>query len=451
MTVLLIIAALVFFGGVLATTLPYWYELPNSPCEDIPAAPYGAKSVLKLWANGSWTAILLLLAHGLDPLMRYLEKREKDTEPDTLPPVLLVHGLYHNPTGWVYLRRHLRRAGFRKIHTMGYSSWRTDLEAVTSRLNCAINTMENRYPGQKPILVGHSLGGLMIRKWLADADNQKRALGALTLGAPHRGSKMAALALGSLGKSLLPSNPFFNELARTENPAAIPCVSMVSEADTMVLPLGNLVPETKGWAMRVTPYATHAGTMTRAAVLRMATWELHRMARETRNESGTAEEAVFAEPAPVQAEPARTQAEPTPVETVQVLAVPVEAPAASIQVFPAPAVTPGGTSADSDSDSADYGETPAKPDETLADSDGSPTDPARTADHGDPGPAAPETAPNNGASGEKAAPAQVFPRPSLVEETRPTAPAVPASGQGNAQDQRPGGAKNKKKRSGSKR
>lgn len=281
MTVLLIFAAVLFFGTVLAITLPYWYELGNSPCEDIPASPYGFKSVIKLWVQASWAALLLGLALGLDPLMRYCEKKDQDAGNEELPPLLLVHGLYHNATGWLYLRRRLRKAGFRKICTMSYSSWRTDMEIITRLLDCEVKNLEHQYPGQKPILVGHSLGGLLIRNWLAKEENQGRVLGALTLGAPHKGSKMAAVAFGALGKSLLPSNPFFENLARTESPASIPCVSLVSEADTMVLPIGNLVPVTRGWVMRVTPYATHAGILTRGAVMRMAAWELHRMARET--------------------------------------------------------------------------------------------------------------------------------------------------------------------------
>ncbi len=88
---------------------------------------------------------------------------------------------------------------------------------------------------------------------------------------------MASLAFGSLGGSLLPANPFFGELARREAPATVPCISLVSEADTMVLPQQCLVPVTKGWDMRLTPYATHAGLLVKGPVLRMVVWELHRI------------------------------------------------------------------------------------------------------------------------------------------------------------------------------
>jgi hypothetical protein len=79
--------------------------------------------------------------------------------------------------------------------------------------------------------------------------------------------------VAAIGRSLYPTNPFFENLARKEKEAAIPCISLVSEADTMVLPQKNLVPVTKGWTMRITPYATHAGIMTKASVCRMIAWE----------------------------------------------------------------------------------------------------------------------------------------------------------------------------------
>ncbi len=268
---------------VLAVTLPYWYETGNSSCEDIPIARWSFRPVVKLWLAAAWAALLLGAAGIVDPIFRLIRGKNKDG--GELPPVLLIHGLYHNRSGWMYFQRHLRRAGFNKIHALGYASRNAAVKSLTEKVDAAVNELERRHPGQKPLLVGHSLGGLLIRNWLAEEENQRRVLGAVTLGAPHRGSKMAALAFGKLGKSLLPTNPLFADLARTEAPASISCVSLVSEADIMVLPQENLVPVTKGWEMRLTPYATHAGLLTRGPVLRMAVWELHRIIAVTKGET----------------------------------------------------------------------------------------------------------------------------------------------------------------------
>lgn len=280
MIAFLVFLVILYVVVVLAVSLPYWYECGNSPCEDIPSPSYTTRSVARLTLEDAVSAMKLCIAFPLDPIMRHIENADEHADKADYPPVLLVHGLYHNPSGWMYLRKALRKAGFRKIHTMAYSSWNTGIEAVTTHLDSSVKTLETRYQGRKPILVGHSLGGLIIRNWLANEENQKRIHGAVTLGAPHRGSKMAALAVGALGKSLCPANPFFEDLARKEKAASIPCVSLVSEADTMVLPQQSLVPVTKGWTMRITPYASHASILTKASVCRMVAWELHRMAAD---------------------------------------------------------------------------------------------------------------------------------------------------------------------------
>lgn len=290
MLAFLFFLAVIYLLVVLAVTLPYWYERGNSPCRDIPAAAYGFRSVCKLWRESALSALKIGIAYPLDPILRHIEKADDHEDRADHPPVLLVHGLYHHPCGWVYMKKALRKTGFHKIHTVGYSSWNTSLKGVTECLENAVAELEKRYPGRKPILVGHSLGGLIIRNWLASGENFKRAFGALTLGAPHRGSKMAALAFGSLGRSLCPENAFFANLAEKEGEAAIPCVSLVSEADTMVLPLENLIPVTRGWAMRITPYATHLGLLTKASVHRMVAWELHRMTTEAKTAAHSAPE-----------------------------------------------------------------------------------------------------------------------------------------------------------------
>ena len=276
MLVFFLLAFAFYLLVIFAITLPYWYETGNSPSKDIPSRPWAFRSVAALCLEGAWRALQLGAAYPLAPILRHCEKPGDDTE--NLPPVLLVHGLYHSPSGWMYLRRHLLKAGFRKIHTLKYSSWKTDFAAVTAKLEAAVMEIEAQYPGRKPLLVGHSLGGLIIRNWLANEANQMRALGAVTLGAPHQGSKIAALAFGQLGRSIHPSSNFFAELANTESPASIPCVSLVSEGDTMVLPQQNLVPVTKGWEMRLTPFTSHAGTMTKKSICRMVLWELQRIA-----------------------------------------------------------------------------------------------------------------------------------------------------------------------------
>ncbi len=177
--------------------------------------------------------------------------------PPILPPVLLVHGLYHNVTAWTLYRRWLRAAGFTRVYCHGYSSWRTDFGLLVDELDEAVRDLLAAHPGERPLLMGHSLGGLLIRGWLADAANQHLVAGAVTLGTPHQGSSLARLGAGRLARSLAFRGALIRGLEATEAPAGVPCVALYSPIDNMVVPQEGLHVTTPGWTLRASPAVSH--------------------------------------------------------------------------------------------------------------------------------------------------------------------------------------------------
>lgn len=274
-----LILFLLFAGGIAFSNLLYWYESTNEPSEDVPALQLTAYNCLRLWACTAWGLIIGVLVRPFSLVQKYWDKPLTPLLPgQDGPPLLMLHGLYHDNSAWILMRRHLHKAGFSRVHMLHYPAVRSKLEDLPQYLEKAVAELEQLYPGEKPLLVGHSLGGLVIRAWMAQDGNQTRAAGVLTLGTPHRGSKVGAMAIGSLGRSLIPSCPFFAELAKREQPAAIPCVALATQGDTMVLPLQDLVPVTPNWEFRLTSLTSHLGMLFSPAVHRMVAWELHRMA-----------------------------------------------------------------------------------------------------------------------------------------------------------------------------
>ncbi|MDL2272438.1 alpha/beta hydrolase [Desulfovibrio sp. OttesenSCG-928-I05] len=254
---LLVILALGFYTFMFVLCLFYWYESRNSPCPEIPSPPQTLPGMLIFAGHACYGLLANMSAFVLSFACRFLPDRKQNTADGPgkpLPPVLCLHGLWHRGAGWFYVRRAMAIAGFTRSEVITYISSRYhSAEDITPLLENALQAMEKRWPGEKPLLVGHSLGGLIIRCWLAKEGNAERIAGVLTLGTPHRGSRLAALAWGELGRSLLPSNPFFNDLEAREKEYAIPCVSLVTCLDEMVVPKACLVPPGLGWAMRLTP------------------------------------------------------------------------------------------------------------------------------------------------------------------------------------------------------
>lgn len=120
------------------------------------------------------------------------------TGPDR-PPVVLVPGLWMPAWSLVYLARGLQRCGF-AVHRFGYGAVRNDLAANAARLRRFI---DERCPRRPVHLVGHSLGGLVIRS-LLHAYPELPVGRVVTLATPHQGSAVARrLAACALGRALL--------------------------------------------------------------------------------------------------------------------------------------------------------------------------------------------------------------------------------------------------------
>ena len=112
-------------------------------------------------------------------------------------PVLLVHGYAATECVWTPLRRALAQAGFGHIMSLNYNSFAADPAAVSAELtHQALETLA-AVGAPRIHLVGHSLGGLIVRCALASsAPLSSRTASAVTIASPHRGAWLARLAPG---------------------------------------------------------------------------------------------------------------------------------------------------------------------------------------------------------------------------------------------------------------
>lgn len=102
------------------------------------------------------------------------------------PSVVLVHGLWFPGCIMAVMARRLRRQGF-SVCIFSYPSVRSDLTANAARLSRFLDTLE----ADTVHLVGHSLGGILIRA-LFQLHPQQKPGRLVTLGTPHGGSRVAA-------------------------------------------------------------------------------------------------------------------------------------------------------------------------------------------------------------------------------------------------------------------
>lgn len=258
---ILLLAALPL-GISLLTFAFFWYETANS----------AHRQYLENLSNGRPGRLLmkgilssyfsLLLTVALYPSVLFRRLRQPGIAPDSVsPPIILVHGLYHNPSAWTLFRRRLTAAGFANIYLFGYSSWNQNFPDLVKKLEDLIARVEERFPDRPPILIGHSLGGLLARACVQSPGESSHLSGVITLGTPHQGSKLAALGVGKLAKSLIYRGPLIKELEQGAPRADTPCVALYSPVDNMVLPNHSLQIAMAGWIHQETAPVSHVAML----------------------------------------------------------------------------------------------------------------------------------------------------------------------------------------------
>jgi triacylglycerol esterase/lipase EstA (alpha/beta hydrolase family) len=173
------------------------------------------------------------------------------------PPVLFVHGLFHTASAWLSFARWFRRAERQSLYVWTYASFSTDFDCLLERLEARVREVQERHPGHKVVLVGHSLGGLLIRALLNRPEARDLAACAVTLGAPHQGSVLAGLGFSALARSLAYRGPLIKRIEAAQAPPPVPALSIYSPVDNMVIPPEGTRIRVPGWLELETQPVSH--------------------------------------------------------------------------------------------------------------------------------------------------------------------------------------------------
>lgn len=108
-------------------------------------------------------------------------------------------------------------------------------------------------PGQKPWLIGHSIGGILARDAVQRGGAASRVAGVVTLGSPHRGTPAAIgglfIGLGLISRcpwQMLPWAGTVRSLNGMPWPAELPLIAVTSTSDLLCPPRFGSVPFADG-------------------------------------------------------------------------------------------------------------------------------------------------------------------------------------------------------------
>lgn len=137
-----------------------------------------------------------------------------DSATDT--PVLLVHGYLANKSNWYLVERELRASGFGEIHAMNYRPRGADVDKLAKVCVLRAHEVMAATGASRVHLVGHSLGGLVIRR-AVQSYGLEEASSVVTVATPHGGVDLARLAAltgrsNTIGEQLRPGSAFLREM-----------------------------------------------------------------------------------------------------------------------------------------------------------------------------------------------------------------------------------------------
>jgi pimeloyl-ACP methyl ester carboxylesterase len=151
-------------------------------------------------------------------------------------PILLVHGMVDNRSIFALLRRQLRRRGFGRVLALNYSPLSDDVRSVARRLAELVESVCADTGYERVHVIGHSMGGTVARYYVQRLGGDARVHTLVTLGAPHRGTRVAALVPHPLVRQLRPDGDIVAELAQPAPGCRTRFIAIWSDLDQLIVP-----------------------------------------------------------------------------------------------------------------------------------------------------------------------------------------------------------------------
>ncbi|HEY2191629.1 MAG TPA: alpha/beta fold hydrolase [Actinomycetospora sp.] len=158
-------------------------------------------------------------------------------------PVLLVHGIVDNRSIFVHLARVLRRRGHGTVQAVNYSPLTAltgDIRAAARDLGQHVERLCAASGSDRVHIVGHSLGGLIARYYVQRLGGDALVDTLVTLGTPHRGSRIAHLLPPTVvPRQLLPDSDLLRELDEPAPGCRTRFLAVWSRMDQLIVPQRN--------------------------------------------------------------------------------------------------------------------------------------------------------------------------------------------------------------------
>ncbi len=153
--------------------------------------------------------------------------------PPARRPIVLLHGFGLTQTSWLVLGRRLARRGLGPLYGTTYFSLQS-VRTSAQELAAFVAAVCVRTGAERVDIVAHSMGGVVARYWVERLGGAAHLGRLVTIGSPHRGTRMGRYGLAAGARELADDSPLLAELAA---PApGLPYTSIWSRSDSIVIP-----------------------------------------------------------------------------------------------------------------------------------------------------------------------------------------------------------------------
>ena len=148
-------------------------------------------------------------------------------------PVIVLHGYAMNRANFLPLAYRLARAGLGPIY--GFEYWTLGrVAAGARRLGWFVDEVRAATGADTVDVIGHSMGGVVGRYYVAFAGGDGVVANLVTLGSPHAGTGLAAAGIGHPARELVLGSKLLARLGAAPPPARTRMTVVWSRADALV-------------------------------------------------------------------------------------------------------------------------------------------------------------------------------------------------------------------------
>ncbi len=176
-------------------------------------------------------------------------------------PIVLIHGYFHNLSGYFVLSQKLKRRGWTHIHPINLKTYTWSIEKMAREVKKQVESVIKNTRHKKVDIIGHSLGGLVGRYYVQNLGGYKNVENLISLAAPNWGTELAIFGIGPSAKQMRPDAEFIDRInTDIDNLRKVHYFSIWSPFDALIIPPTNAILRGAGKNIRI-DFVGHIGML----------------------------------------------------------------------------------------------------------------------------------------------------------------------------------------------